>query len=412
MKISEFKKEKRDGRTRVSAQVSWEDCGRGSHPLYFETEERFDSDLTPNPHAFLLAAVVPAMYYGEKRVGIEGEICPELLEGIAKASSVLRIWFPSKNCDVTIEAKTLSCTPSVKHCRRTGSFFSGGIDSFAILRENHIRYPKGHPRRISDALLVYGLEQDNPLQFEYVKKSLGSVAEKTGMTFIPVSTDIYLHYRDEDAADKFWFWIYEFGGAALAAVAHAFAPRFSSVAIGGNCDPNHLGPWGSHPILDPYFSSHDLVIRHEGVTSTRLDKSRVVAGWDEALRNIRVCNQYKRYTSESLNCGRCEKCLRTMLELYAIDALERTPAFPYREVTPEMVLKYGNIHNEFVEGFYLEILDLLKGKGRSDLVRAIEHKISEFRRNENKGHFLRRLRRIGEKLVFDPLREIPSPLAR
>lgn len=379
MKIGDFRKFSDNGKVGISARVDWEDCDRGSHTLSFQTDGRFGDQLLPNPHAFLLASVIPAMYFGERRVAVQEEICSELLEGIGKATSTLRNWFPLKNREVTIEAKTVSCRQIEKRNRRNGCFLSGGIDSFSVLRENYLRFPTGHPRRIMDGILVFGLEQDDPVRFEYVKEVLENTADKIGISLIPIYTDIYLHYRKEDEENGFWFWIYEFGGAALAAVAHALSPRFASVTIGGHCDPNHLGPWGSHPLLDPYFSSSDLLIRHEGVTLTRLDKTRLVAGWDVAVENLRVCNHYKRYSRGVLNCSQCEKCVRTMLEFYALDALDRTGAFPCTEITAQMIFKYVNIDNDFVEGFYLEILDLLTRKGRTDLVQAIEYKIKEYR---------------------------------
>ena len=34
----------------------------------------------------------------------------------------------------------------------------------------------------------------------------------------------------------------------------------------------HLGPLGSHPLLDPLWSSEDVELVHDGCEATRLDK--------------------------------------------------------------------------------------------------------------------------------------------
>jgi hypothetical protein len=49
-----------------------------------------------------------------------------------------------------------------------------------------------------------------------------------------------------------------------------------------------------------------------------------VAASDEALATLRVCTKLPQGL---VNCGHCEKCIRTMLSLLAVGALERCPTF-------------------------------------------------------------------------------------
>lgn len=381
MKVGNFSETKNGSRHRVAATVTWEDCGRPAHDVYFETDERFSDSLTLNPNAFLLACAIPAMHYGEKRVFMDAEICPELLEGLGTAMSWLREWYykPEEGC-LTIETKGLQVPSYDKKAGRAGFFFSGGIDSFATLRANRMHFPPEHPRAIRDGILVYGLEQDDPELFTHVLTSLTDVADKAGIALVPVYTNIYLNYRQEDATHGFKFWGDKFGGAALSAVAHAFARRFDSVSIAATYSTRTIEPWGSHPLLDPNYSSHDLRILHDGIRLTRLDKVKLVAGWDVALQNIRVCNRYKHYQAGMLNCGRCEKCVRTMLALTALGVLERTRAFPEQDVSPELLMKSVDMtksgYDVFMKLQYEELLGPLSAVGRHDLVRVIERKLS------------------------------------
>ena len=81
---------------------------------------------------------------------------------------------------------------------------------------------------------------------------------------------------------------------------------------------------GSHPLLDPLWGTEMLEIVHDGCEADRPQKMAVVARSDVALQNLRVCNkQHATY-----NCGDCEKCVRTMVDLRLVDALDRCPTFP------------------------------------------------------------------------------------
>jgi len=175
MKIENLRKIKGEGRVKVCADVSWEDCDRPAYELYFETSEEFEQDLTCNPNAFLIACAIPALHFGEKRVFIDGEVCPELLDGLHEALAWLRHWSQQRGGgEFQIQARTKANLSSSNNPKRAGFFFSGGIDAFSTLRTNRLQFSDKHPWSIKDGLLVYGLEMDDPLAFEYVLDSLSS----------------------------------------------------------------------------------------------------------------------------------------------------------------------------------------------------------------------------------------------
>ena len=379
MRIENLRSEKKGNRVRVAATVIWEDCDRPTQEVYFETDEVFADGLSCNPHAFLVGCIIPAMHYGEKRVIMDAEICPELRTGLITAMSWIRHWYYGLDRNlVQIETKTRSNLPTPRTTERAGFFFSGGVDAFATLRANRLTFPLEHPWSIKDGLLVYGLELDEIEAFEYVVDSLSRVAQEAGITLIPVYTNLYLNYRQEDSLDKFSFWTYKFGGASLAAIAHAFARRLTVVSIAASHDISGLQPWGTHPLLDQNYSSIDLQIRHDGIAISRLEKTKLVADWDAALQHLRVCNLFKHYRPDMLNCGECTKCVKTMLALLALGVLNQTHVFPEHDVSAELVLKHAYIYDAYSESSYRELIAPLAGKGRHDLVRAIEYRIAKY----------------------------------
>jgi hypothetical protein len=372
MKIENLRSESIGERARISATVVWEDCDRPAEDLFIETDEQFADGLTCNPHAFLVGCTVPAMYYGEARIAIDADICPELLSGLNVAMTLLRYWFyePGRKL-VTIEGGRQADTPKPEIPRRTGIFFSGGVDAFATLRLNRLNFPLEHPGLVRDGLLVYGLDLDSPEAFEHVLRMESDAAREIGITLIPVYTNIYLAYRKEDAKNHFRFWINQFQSSAFAAIAHAFSRRLTSMIISASDSTPHIIPGGCHPLLDPNYSSSDMRIYHQGIDLSRLEKTRLVSEWDVALQYLRVCNMFTRYQADHINCGECEKCIRTMLALLALGALDRSPTFPSKDVTPELILQRVAIDDPMIMSSYRELLLPLSAIGRTDLEKAI-----------------------------------------
>ncbi|MFZ5917479.1 MAG: hypothetical protein ACOYZ7_11125 [Chloroflexota bacterium] len=371
MKIENLKSEKIGNRARVAATISWEDNDRPTQEVYFETDEAFAQDLSCNPHAFLVGCIMPALQHGEKRILVEGAICPELQDGLITAMAWIRHWYDSPERRlVKIEAKT-NATPSLPRIpKRAGSFLSGGIDSLATLRTNRLNYPLEHPGSIKDCLLIYGQNiesDDRPETFELAMHSLSEITQDAGITLIPV----YTNTRSLDYDTNFF--LYKFQAAILSAVAHAFARRFTTVTIASGDNIPGLHAWGTHPILDPNFSSFDLRIRHDSNILSRFEKTKLVAEWNAALQHIKVCPS----NWPGTNCGHCEKCLRTMLALLALGVLEQTRAFPQIEITPEMINSTVRIKSTTVF-HYEELLPRLAEMGRNDLVRAIENRIARY----------------------------------
>jgi hypothetical protein len=386
VKIENLRLEKSGNRSRVVARVKWEDCDRPERDVYFETDAEFAAGLSCNPNAFLLAAIIPAMRHRERRILVDGEVCPELREGLMEVMSWLKHWSGGKHKVIQIEAQSASQPPQGLP-ERAAFFFSGGIDSLATLRANRLNVPRTHPGSFKDGLLIFGLDVEKTDAFEHVLKYLSVVAADAGINLVPV-------YTNERHLDDDWgFWAYEFQGAALSAVAHVLNHRVTSVSIGATYDLENLGPWGSHPLLDCNFSSHELRVRHDGLRLSRLEKTRLLAGWDVALHHMRVCNKSDAYKADQLNCGKCEKCLRTMLALICLGALSRSRAFAVKDVSEQGAADI-HIADEYVASCYPELIGPLRGAGREDLARGVEHALARYRGETGFYGPLKRLDRV------------------
>lgn len=385
MKITGLSHQRRNGFARIAARVVWEDTERPEHDVFFEVPEEFADALPPeNPHPFVVGAIQPAQWHGEKRLALEYPVAPELRDGLVTATHWTHYWYrPNESTPVAIEAPVASAPPHPPR-HRAGQFFSGGIDSLATLRRNRLGYPENHPMALRDGIIIYGqnIESDNRREtFDAAVQSLSEVARESGLSVIPIHTNLRL--LDPDP----FFYMKAFHGAILGAVAHAVSNRLDTVFIGGTDDIPSLAlkgdlvcrPWGSHPLLDPLYGSLDLRLQHDALHLSRFEKTRLLADWDTALRHIKVCGP--NYPGE--NCGVCEKCIRTELALLALGVLDKCDAFPLNEVTPdhlaEFKLRPDTRLHWTPQHQYLELIPPLEAIHRHDLVQAIRQMLRRSR---------------------------------
>ena len=147
-----------------------------------------------------------------------------------------------------------------------------------------------------------------------ILENLKRVGEEKGKALVPVATNI----RRVTMALAPWTMVH---GGALAAVALALAPLLSRVMIAASTTYDVLYPWGTHPVLDPLWSTELLTVVHDGCEMNTIDKTRMIASSQLALDTLRTCPGY----GPGYNCGKCRKCLRATIDLLQAGSLERCP---------------------------------------------------------------------------------------
>jgi hypothetical protein len=368
MKITQVRIEYAEGTARLSANVEWEDTDRAAPQVFFEVPRQFADALLPLGNCFLVAGILPALEAGERRIVVDAEVCPRLVAGLETIMRLFRYWYRSGA--IAIERPHL-----VSRYRGDGgaaAFLTGGIDSLATLRRNQLICPRSHPESIRHLICLYGINfdsDDSPATFAAAIEALTVVAEESGAELIPVRTNA----RRELNPDLNFF-RFKYHAALLAAAAHALGGRVTTTFIASSHDIPNLMAWGSHPLVDPHFSSADLRIYHDSVELSRLEKTRLVAGWDVGLQNIRVCP----VNWPGVNCGKCEKCLRTMLALAAVGALDRCSSFDGSLLT-QASARGIQIVGDNQAAFYAELIDPLRAVGRKDLADAVEFVLATYR---------------------------------
>ena len=196
--------------------------------------------------------------------------------------------------------------------RGTACFFSGGLDSFYSALTNL--------ERLDALIFIHGFDVllDDAEALGRVVPLVRDAAAGLGLPLVEVETDV------KTVARRYVRWGDQYHGALLASIAHVLSNRFQRVLVPASAPAIRLHAWGSHPELDPLWSSDLMELRHDGAV-TRAEKIAVVKDSQVALDNLRVCFQKR---TGKVNCGECEKCLRTMVGLHIVGALERCPTLP------------------------------------------------------------------------------------
>ncbi|MBE3145128.1 MAG: hypothetical protein IMZ61_14600 [Planctomycetes bacterium] len=180
-------------------------------------------------------------------------------------------------------------------------------------------------------------------------------AQSFGKTLIPLSTNHFpFGYRYNLSRNLTQ-------GSALASVALLLG--FSRVYVPAAYSYNQLVPLGSHPLTDPLWSSEGVQIIHEGAEARRVDKVVKIAGSEAALANLRVC-----FADMNINCGRCSKCMRTMIPLALLGASDS----PFPPLPSPKAIRKMSIANEIELIFFKENFDPALGKAHPELRRALK----------------------------------------
>lgn len=386
-----------NGQYRVEADVELE-----SRPLrdtlFFSVPSDQAHWIRPEPNAFMVGTAMAALWSGETRMEIEGGIDPQLSSRLGMGMRLMAHWQKSPHRAVKIHAPAAPHPLPDLATSTTALFLSGGVDSLAALYWNVSRYARGDPRRVGLAFFVHGLDVGDPNKqdrldvWELGIRNLTGLCQELGVELVAVKINL------RNLAKNWRFYANWQFASLLAAVAHAASSRVHRCIIA----PDHVvecipHPHGSHPWLNSYFGADFLEVTSGDMEQfSRLEKVRVLAQKPETLNALRVCWDAAAIPAGHLNCGRCAKCVRTMLEFMVCDQLQQTDAFPVDEVTAAM-LESTHIRSHVEVEYVAELVSPLEEMGRRDLADILKRKLWLFQAE----HTLRLnyLRPIAKKLL-------------
>lgn len=200
--------------------------------------------------------------------------------------------------------------------KAVGTGFSAGVDSFFTVMDNTNLAEESYNITHLTFLNVgshgdYGGQAARDLFIER-SKNAKKYADNNGWELILIDSNV------SEILDMLYIESHTFRSmSAVLALQKLFSKYYYSSGFSFNDFQLNERDSASFDLLNlPMFSTDDTSLYPMDGHSNRLDKTEAIAHYPQSYNYLNVCQM-----SEE-NCGVCEKCRRTMLALYASDALE------------------------------------------------------------------------------------------
>jgi hypothetical protein len=297
-------------------RVAVQEPGRSGHLVYESDDPLWER--APTTLDFVAVALAQYASAAGEPLHVAGAVTRRQLENLDEYLQVWSSWRPELYRRVQITAdeeceESPSSDPAVMA-------FSGGVDaSFALAA--HAAGEFGRlSRPIGRGVLVGGwdLRPGDDQGLARARASAARSLEHYGASTAVVTTN----WKQEYCAA--WFMSFN---AGVMAVLHTVADQHGCAVYATDhsyADELRLGPYGSHVSVNRLLGHSGFPVVSTGGTHARIDRMAYLATQPVLLEGLRVC--YQPHAAGS-NCGRCEKCVRTQLEMRAV-GVDPTVAFP------------------------------------------------------------------------------------
>jgi hypothetical protein len=303
-----------DGEVRLRAIFDGFDSGNKAIEIAIQQYEL--PHIPSRSDHFALAALFPAMRSFDACI-IHGEVSRSLLANLSELNAFWQFWRPQIYSQVRWETDMVADKTLVSE-QRSGHLlaFSGGVDSSATLKRHTSESLGWRNLHIAGALIVHGF--DIPVSdkegFRTAHEKAERITSSVGVPLITARTNLRElphHWKDAFVTK-------------LASVLHVFNETFEGAVLAAD-EPYAFYAFGnlaraSNPVSNPWLGTCSFPVLADGLELGRLEKVRLISEWEAAVNNIRVCWEGG---VPGENCGTCEKCVRTQLELVALGITPR-----------------------------------------------------------------------------------------
>lgn len=238
------------------------------------------------------------------------------------------------------------------------AFFTLGVDSF---------YTLTNTKDVNYLIYVLGFDvktNDDSLKSQILPK-LVEITSHNNLNLSIVSTNL------REITELEFNWGYMFG-LALGCISNLFI-NFKKIYISSSLDAKNQVADGSYLGLDNLYSSEIVKIENFGDDKNRMEKMEFIFSKNkDAKKYLRVC---WKNVNNTYNCGICEKCVRTKMELDAVGALDAIESFPNKKIL--QYLETIKLTTLVLAKYYIEIEKKLSAQ-KVDYLEELRKKISDF----------------------------------
>ncbi len=337
--VSEF-----ESHTQVSGSI-------GRFPLWFKYSpgHRVDNE---DATSFLIAALTPAMLLGEDVI-VEDRyyVSEKVFNNIPLIQTIINCWNPIFK-KIKVQARTSANMP-----RKTGcaAFFSAGVDSLYTLVK--------HRQKIDQLILVNGFDFNaDATAWEVMIKRCQRIAGIYKKDLLVVETNL------KEFNSFFNLSRFANFGATLSTIAQLM--DFKTVFLNSADTYEKIFTSGSHPLLDPLWSTEVCEIIHTGLEADRTRKIELIKSDPHALHNLWFCLK-----DPNANCGKCNKCIRTYIAL----KLNGVDDFKFSNPVQISDIAKMSIDNEEILNFFEKFRNFACEQHQHDVDRQLRKLILKYK---------------------------------
>lgn len=320
MYIRNVRKNITNGKVILSAEV---ESKKFSHTqsIFFCYSENYYDNIPENGDPFLPAALIPAMTYGEDLI-LDVPISQKILNKQSLIQDIFTTWYPDAFKRINVLSNAGIDEPELKSKNRNATFFSLGVDSMYTMLKYHKSNNPPPGKELTSLIYMKGLELPlsvyNKRQDIHVIQSIKNLASHYQLDVIIGETNI----RDVFPLG----WDTSYSGPGLSSVALSLSKGFDNFYIPSSHSYANLAANPSSPLTDGLWSNEHTKIIHDGSEVERAEKiERLIMKDAFALNKLRVCVDND---GGDYNCGKCWKCVRTMVTLKILGCLKKSGSFP------------------------------------------------------------------------------------
>ena len=276
------------------------------HEVYFRSQR---GPLSASAAPYIMSVLPVAMQLGLP-VQAPGSVAASFMDYLERTQRLFRFFFPTlHHVDIAVSVAQDEAPHAAMDQRGAGLFFSGGVDSFYSLLK--------HQAEVTQLIYVHGFDTllANPTARALNARALRHAAAEAGKQFFELETNV------RSMIDPYQRWLHPTATSVQFAIALTVMPQFHTIFVAENYP--YSGEWSRQQEPTVPGAAGPAVV-FDGVDAMRLEKIQSISSSPLAMRWLRVCWQNLGVT---YNCGRCEKCLRTMIGLEIAGALDSCRTF-------------------------------------------------------------------------------------
>lgn len=318
-------------------EVAYEACGEWGR--IFNQEEKFYVEYTSNisktPKSIavipILGTFLTLTWLFDAKLVVP-ELDEDFYNAIPEIKKGYQTMYPHLELKGTVEVEKI--VKNEGKAKGSAQLFSGGADAFCTLFEHIEEKPK--------LISVWGadIQEKNEEGWEVVRQHIENTAKKFNLEYEIIKSNfreiLSSHIHSQEVLKKSgdgWWHGFQSGTGMLTLVApYAFCRKVDKLYIASSFTQEQWGTYtcSSDPVIDNEIRFCGCQVFHDGYELNRQQKIGKICDFarvNDTDIPLRVCWKSK----EGDNCCRCEKCHRTMLEIYAEGEDPKNYGFLYTE---------------------------------------------------------------------------------